>query len=61
MGLGTNWYQIGNKTCYMPKVSKVYVKKMSMLTDLKVSTLACKCVFYRLQHHAKWGLHGIEF
>ena len=24
-----------------------------MLTDLKVSSLACKCVFYRPEHDAK--------
>ena len=22
-----NWYQIGNRTCYIPKVSKFYVEK----------------------------------
>ena len=27
MGLGPNWYQIGNKTCYIPKVNKFYVEK----------------------------------
>ena len=27
MGLGPNWYQIGNKTCFIPKVSKCYVGK----------------------------------
>ena len=25
-----------------------------MLTGLKVSSLACKCVFYRLEHNVKW-------
>ena len=35
MGQGPNWYQIRNKTCYMPKVSKFYEEKLSMLTDLK--------------------------
>ena len=24
--MGSNWYEIGNKTCYIPKVSKVYVE-----------------------------------
>ena len=32
-----------------------------MLTSLKVSSLACKCVFYRSEHNAKEGPHGIEF
>ena len=27
MGLGPNWYQIGNKTCYIRKVSKFYAEK----------------------------------
>ena len=26
-----------------------------MLTSLEVSSLACKCVFYRLEHNAKEG------
>ena len=49
MGLGANWYQIGKKICYVPKVRKFSV----MLTGLKVSFLACKCVFYRPEHNAK--------
>ena len=28
-----------------------------MLTGLKVSFLACKCVFYRPEHNAKGGSH----
>ena len=27
MGLGSNWYQIENKTCYIQKISKFYVEK----------------------------------
>ena len=27
MGLGQNWYQIGIKICYIPKVSKFYLEK----------------------------------
>ena len=27
IGSGPNWYQIGNKACYIPKVSKFYVEK----------------------------------
>ena len=27
-----------------------------MLTGLKVSSLACKCVFYRLEHNTKGGM-----
>ena len=25
--MGTNWYQIGNKTCYISKVIKFYIEK----------------------------------
>ena len=32
-----------------------------MLTDLKVSSLTCKCVFYRPELNAKGGPRGIEF
>ena len=38
-----DWDQIGSKTCYILKVRK----KISLLTDLKVSFLACKCKFYK--------------
>ena len=31
-----------------------------MLTGLEVSSLTCKCVFYRPEHNAKEH-HGIEF
>ena len=62
MGLGPNWYQIGNKTCYIPKVRKFYVeKKMSMLSGLKVSFLACKCAFYRPEHNVRWDPIELNF
>ena len=32
----------------------------SMLADLKVSSLACKCVYYRPEHNAKGRPHSIE-
>ena len=31
-----------------------------MLTDLKVSSFACNCVFYRPEHDAKRGPHRTE-
>ena len=31
-----------------------------MLKDLKVSSLACKRVFYRSEHNAKGGPYGTE-
>ena len=33
---------------------------MSMLTGLKVSSLPCKCAFYRPEHNEKMELHGNE-
>ena len=54
MGLGPNCYQIGNKTFYIPTVSKFDIeKRISILTGLKVSSLACKHIFYRLEPNAK--------
>ena len=32
----------------------------SMLADFKVSSLACKCVYYRPEHNAKGRPHSIE-
>ena len=32
-----------------------------MLIGLKVSSLACKCVFYRPEHNANGKPHTIEF
>ena len=32
-----------------------------MLIGLKVSSFACKCVFYRPEHNAKGGRHETEF
>ena len=32
-----------------------------MLTGSKVSSLACKCIFYRPEHNAKGGPQGTEF
>ena len=32
----------------------------STLADMKVSSLACKCVYYRPEHNAKGRPHSIE-
>ena len=49
-----NWDQILKKECDVLDVSKFYIeKKISMLTDLKVPSLACKWVFYRPEHNVK--------
>ena len=50
MGSGSVWYQIGKKACYIPKVSNVSLEK-----GKNVSSLACKCVFYRPENNAKGG------
>ena len=36
-------------------------KRSSMLSDLKVSSLTCKCVFDRPEHYTKEGPHGIKY
>ena len=59
MELGPNWYQIENKACYIPKLSKFCVECKSMLSGFKLPSLACKCVFYRPKH-VKRRPHGVE-
>ena len=54
MGLEPNWYPIGNRLYYIAQVSKC-IKRISMLTDLKVASLAC--VFYRTKQNSKEGLN----
>ena len=62
MELGTHCDQIGNITFYIQKVSKFYAeKRISMLTGLKVSSFACKYVFYRPGHNVRRRLHKTEF
>ena len=34
---------------------------ISMLIGLKLSSLACKCVFYKLEHNANKESHGTKF
>ena len=57
MGLGLYCCQIGNKMSYIKSWKNLYRKKKSMLTGLKVSPLAFKCLFYRPEHKAKGGPH----
>ena len=62
MGLEPSWYQIWNKTGYIPKVRKIfYIKRISVLISRKVSSLACKCIFHRQEQNAEGEHHGIEF
>ena len=60
MDLGPNWYQIGNRAYHIRKVSKFYVQRISMLTSLKVSSLACKFLFYKTKQNAKGGLRSLK-
>ena len=41
-------------------LSHIYIY-IYMLTSIKVSSLACEYVFYRPEHNANGGPHGIEF
>ena len=53
MGSGPNWYEIGSKICYAPKVSQFFCRKRISITDLEVSPLVCKNVLIRPEYHAK--------
>ena len=60
--MGPSWCQIWSKTYYIPKVSNFYLeKRIPMLTDLKVSSLGCKCVFYRPNHNATGDPLKLDF
>ena len=55
----SSWYQIGKKTCYMLKISKIFAEKnMSMLAASKCQ-VTWKYLFYRPEDNAKVELHGI--
>ena len=54
MGLRSNWYQIGNKTCYKPKLAN-FMQKKDILKTLKRSSLAYQCIFYRPEENTEGG------
>ena len=58
MGSGSNWEQ---SMLYTKSLQVLNRKGISMLTALKMSSLKCKCVFYRPELNAKGGPRGIEF
>ena len=60
MGSGWNWYQTGNNACYILKVIKFQIEKY-LLTSLKVSSLTCKCEFYRPELNEKGGPMELNF
>ena len=55
--LVSNWEQ---SMLYTKSYQVLLRKRVSMLTSLKVSSFACKCVFYRPELNAKWENHEIE-
>ena len=55
--LVSNWEQ---SMLYTKSLQVLHRKGISMLTGLKVSSLTCKCVFYRPELNAKAVAHGIE-
>ena len=46
---------------YTKSQQVLHRKRISMLTSLKVSSFACKYVFYISEHNSKRGLHKTEF
>ena len=46
---------------YAKSLQVLHRKRISMITDLKVSHFTCKYVFYRAEHTVKGGPHGTEF
>ena len=56
--LVSNWEQ---SMLYTKSLEVLHREGISMLTGLKVSSLTCKCVFYRPELNAKAGTHRIEF
>ena len=58
---GSNWSNLRAKRVIYQTERILCTKRISMSTDFKVLSLACKCVFYRSEH-AKGGEHnGIKF
>ena len=57
MGSGSNWEQ---SMLYTKSLQELHRKGISMLTDLKVSSLTCKCVFYRTELNENGGPYRIE-
>ena len=58
----SNWYRIREQRILYTKSEQVlHRKSISLLTDLKVSSLACKCVFYRSEYNVKeLNFKGLE-
>ena len=54
--------KLGTDYILYQKLASFMLKMISMVTGLKVSSLACKCVFYRTKQIAKGRLNveGLE-
>ena len=57
MGLGPNWEYM----LYTKSSKFLCRKRISMLTDLKASSLSCKHVFYRPEHNTKGDPMGQKY
>ena len=54
----SNWEQ---SMLYTKSLQVLHRKGISMLRDLRVSSLTCKCVIYRPELNANGGPHGVKF
>ena len=57
MKLTSNWEQNNIYRIF----ANFHRKMISILTDLNVSSLACKCIFYRPKYNAKGVDLGTEY
>ena len=56
--LVSNWEQ---SMLYTKSLQILHRKGIPIITGLKVSSVTCKCAFYRPELNAKVGAHEIEF
>ena len=49
--------KLGTDYIIYQKLAILFIKRIFMITDWKVSFLACKCIFYKTKQDAKWGLN----
>ena len=52
-----NGIKLGTDCIIYQKLAILCIKRIFMLTGLKVSFLVYKCVFYKTKQDAKWGLN----
>ena len=61
MGSDPNWYQIGNKTCYIPKLANSMKKKDIYVNNFKRPSLAYQCVFTDQKIIQRGNVQGTTF